>query len=144
MGEWVSDCCSMPNEHCVSNINWRTRCISMRWYWCQIYTYLDLFSASTQTQPFAVYNAAPLRTHYPDYQSPTLCSYSVKLCVKRRNSKYQYYNLLFDSTRGSTSRSTRIARNTLVTTPPIRLVLFLKMTHAHAMHLLIYSCWPLI
>jgi hypothetical protein len=41
------------------NVNHRTRCISMIWCWCQLFTHLDLFSASSQTQPSVCWNVAP-------------------------------------------------------------------------------------
>jgi len=57
-GEWVI-LVKYQMSIFFSNINLRTRYISMRWCWCLLYTYLNLFSASAQTQPSAGWNVAP-------------------------------------------------------------------------------------
>ena len=54
--EWLSE---QISGWLLFNVNPRTRYISMRWCWCQLYSYLDPYSASTQTQPSAVWNVAP-------------------------------------------------------------------------------------
>jgi hypothetical protein len=69
--------------------------------WCPLctrLTHLVGFSASSLKQQSAGRHVTPLLTHYSDSEPTSLCSYSLLLCAYQKNSKYQFYMLLFGLT----------------------------------------------
>jgi hypothetical protein len=58
---------------------------------------MDFYSASSVTQQ-SMGRHRSTRTHYPNSETTSLCSYLIMLITEWRNSKYQLYSLWFDMT----------------------------------------------
>jgi hypothetical protein len=91
----VSDCCLMPIQQFFSYIMTRTSLFSMRWWWGPLCTrpthWVVFYSASSLKQ-----QCRSTRTHYPDSEPTSLCSFSLMLHAYQRSNKYQFYSLWLD------------------------------------------------
>ena len=67
------------------------------------------------------------RTHYPDLESTSLCSYSLMLHALQKRSKYQFYKSLVWSDQGSNPQSIALKVSTLTIPPQMRLQFFFKL-----------------
>jgi hypothetical protein len=63
---------------------------------CNNFWFYSIYSACTPMQQFVGRQVAQLRTHFPDYEPTSLCSYLLMQHAKQRSSKYQFYSLWFD------------------------------------------------
>ena len=63
-------------------------------------TRLDLYSASPNETTMYGKTCTSTRTHYPDSEPTSLCSYSLMQRAQRRSNNYQLYSLWFETTRG--------------------------------------------
>jgi hypothetical protein len=61
-------------------------------------------------QQFVGRQVAQLRTHFPDYEPTSLCSYLLMQHAKQRSSKYQFYSLWFDLKQDLNPRSATLLR----------------------------------
>jgi hypothetical protein len=62
----------------------------------------------------------PTRTHYPDSEPTSLCSFFLMLYSLQRSNKYQFYSLVWPD-RGSNPPSSALETSTLTIPPPMRL-----------------------
>ena len=94
----------MPNKQFLSYIMVKTGYISIRWWWL-----CPLKQQSTGRR-------RSTRTHFPDSEPTSLCSYSLMLHAKQRDSKYHFHKYLAWTNLGLNLPSTVLEANTLTIT----------------------------
>ena len=63
------------------------------------------------------------RTHYPDSEPTSLCSFSLMLRAYKRSKNINLYSLWYDPT-GARTHDAALEASTLTITPPMRFVLY--------------------